>query len=116
MLEKVDLKRKLEKGTFKTLAPDLRERLGEIADIEEGKLRVEDSPLKNAPHPAAVLIGDKFPYSYSREQAVFPVAGLRTVKYFPPVGRVDNVYGDRHLVCACLPMSAYDEASDYAGA
>ena len=69
----------------------------EIADIEEGKLRVEDSPLKNAPHPAAVLIGDKFPYPYSREQAAYPLPYLRQHKYFPAVSRIDNVQSDRHF-------------------
>ena len=87
----------------------------EIHAIESGAMPAADNPLKNAPHTAMDLAGE-WGRPYSREQAVFPVASLRSVKYFPPVGRVDNVYGDRHLVCACLPMSAYDEASDYAGA
>lgn len=89
---------------------------GEIHAIEVGKMPPADNPLKNAPHTAMDLAGE-WGHPYSRDQAVFPVASLRTVKYFSPVGRVDNVYGDRHLVCACVPVSEYeDDQSDYAGA
>jgi len=87
----------------------------EIHAIESGKMPAADNPLKNAPHTAMDLAAE-WSHPYSREQAVFPVESLRTVKYFPPVGRVDNVYGDRHLVCACAPIADYEEPSDYAGA
>ena len=81
---------------------------GEIEKVEQGVWSAEDNPLVNAPHPADVLMADAWPYSYSREQAGFPVASLRETKYWPPVGRIDQVYGDRNLVCSCLPMEAYD--------
>ena len=79
----------------------------EIAQVEAGTLPRDDNPLKNAPHTAAALLGADWPHPYSREQAAFPVASLRRQKYWPPVGRVDNVHGDRNLVCSCVPISEY---------
>jgi len=79
----------------------------EIADIENGVSDREDNPLKHAPHPAHVLLTDTWTHSYSREQAAYPVASLRDGKYWPPVARVDNAWGDRNLVCACPPIAAY---------
>jgi glycine dehydrogenase len=81
----------------------------EIRQVEAGTWPREDNPLKNAPHTAEALLGADWPHAYSREQAAFPVAALRRQKYWSPVGRVDNVYGDRNLFCACLPVSAYAE-------
>ncbi|WP_221623067.1 MULTISPECIES: aminomethyl-transferring glycine dehydrogenase [unclassified Burkholderia] len=80
----------------------------EIAAVEAGTLDAEDNPLKHAPHTAAELVGD-WPHAYSREQAVYPLGVAATAggKYWPPVSRVDNVYGDRNLVCSCPPMEAY---------
>jgi glycine dehydrogenase len=83
----------------------------EIAAIEQGLADAEDNLLKNAPHTADQLLGD-WPYDYARQDACFPVPDLRESKYWPPVGRVDNVYGDRHLVCSCPPIEAYREAAD----
>jgi glycine dehydrogenase len=77
--------------------------------VENGTLDKDDNPLKNAPHTAGELVGE-WPHGYSREQAVYPLATLREGKYWPPVGRVDNVYGDRNLVCACPPLSSYQDA------
>jgi glycine dehydrogenase len=79
----------------------------EIEAVAEGRLDRQDNPLCNAPHTAAMLASGEWSHPYSREQAVFPVASLKQRKYWPPVGRVDNVYGDRNLVCSCLPVSAY---------
>jgi len=79
----------------------------EIAKIEAGVSDAEDNPLKNAPHPAHVLLAQDWAHGYTREEAAYPVASLRTRKYWPPVARVDNAYGDRNLVCACPPLSAY---------
>ncbi|NEX62798.1 aminomethyl-transferring glycine dehydrogenase [Noviherbaspirillum sp. 17J57-3] len=79
----------------------------EIRAIERGELKAEDSPLRHAPHTAMAITGE-WNHSYSREQAVFPVKSLRQAKYWPPVGRVDNVYGDRNVVCSCPPMSDYE--------
>ncbi|MBD8602448.1 aminomethyl-transferring glycine dehydrogenase [Pseudomonas sp. CFBP 8771] len=81
----------------------------EIRAVEEGRLDREDNPLKNAPHTAAELVGE-WTHAYSREQAVYPLPTLQENKYWPPVGRVDNVFGDRNLVCACPSIEAYQQA------
>ena len=78
----------------------------EIAAVAEGRLDRNDNPLKNAPHTAMSIVGD-WRHPYSREQAVFPAPSLKQRKYWPPVGRVDNVHGDRVLVCSCPPLSDY---------
>ncbi len=84
----------------------------EIRRIEEGQWPQDDNPLRNAPHPAPALLKADWPHPYSREEAAYPLASLRRAKYWVPVGRVDNVYGDRNLFCSCVPMSAYgDEQS-----
>ncbi len=80
---------------------------GEIGEIERGEMDGEDNPLKHAPHTAAVIAGDEWNHAYSRQRAAFPAAWVRANKFWPSVGRVDNVYGDRNLVCACLPIEAY---------
>ncbi|WP_313517772.1 aminomethyl-transferring glycine dehydrogenase [Pseudomonas sp.] len=81
----------------------------EIRAVESGALHSDDNPLKNAPHTAAEMVGE-WSHPYSREQAVYPLASLVEAKYWPPVGRVDNVFGDRNLVCACPSIEAYQEA------
>ncbi len=81
----------------------------EIRAVETGALDANDNPLKNAPHTAAELVGE-WTHPYSREQAVYPTASLVDGKYWPPVGRVDNVFGDRNLVCACPSIEAYQDA------
>ena len=82
---------------------------GEIARVESGDWPREDNPLKHAPHTAACLLADDWTHAYTREEAAFPVATLRRAKYWVPVGRVDNVHGDRNLFCSCPPMSAFAE-------
>jgi glycine dehydrogenase len=82
----------------------------EIADVEAGKLPQADNPLVNAPHTAMVVSGTEWTHAYSREAAAFPLPSLRRQKYWSPVGRVDNVYGDRNLFCSCVPLSEYEEA------
>ena len=79
----------------------------EIRAVEEGHADREDNPLRHAPHTAAVVTANEWPHAYSREQAAYPVASLVANKYWPPVGRADNAYGDRNLFCACVPMSEY---------
>jgi glycine dehydrogenase len=79
----------------------------EIAKVERGEWPQDDNPLKHAPHTAASLIAGDWTHPYSREQAGYPVPGLKRQKYWPPVGRVDNVWGDRNLSCSCPPMSVY---------
>ncbi|HRI18316.1 MAG TPA: aminomethyl-transferring glycine dehydrogenase, partial [Burkholderiaceae bacterium] len=79
----------------------------EIARVERGDWPREANPLKHAPFTAEVLARADWPHAYTREEAAFPLASLRRQKYWSPVGRVDNVYGDRNLFCACVPMSEY---------
>ena len=79
----------------------------EIRAVEQGRLPQDDNPLKNAPHTAASLLGSDWARAYSREQAAYPVASLKLNKYWSPVGRVDNVHGDRNLFCSCLPVDAW---------
>ena len=81
----------------------------EIAKVASGEFDARDNPLVNAPHTAEAIVGE-WSHPYSRELAAYPVASLRGNKYWSPVGRVDNVYGDRNLVCACPPMSDYEQA------
>ncbi|MEM7614155.1 MAG: hypothetical protein AAF245_03860, partial [Pseudomonadota bacterium] len=83
----------------------------EIAAIERGDSDGADNPLKNAPHTTADLIGD-WSRSYSREAGCFPAGAYRVDKYWPPVNRVDNVWGDRNLTCTCPPMEEYIEAAE----
>ncbi|MCD6638646.1 MAG: aminomethyl-transferring glycine dehydrogenase subunit GcvPB, partial [Nocardioides sp.] len=82
----------------------------EIARVEAGEWSAEDSPLRHAPHTARTLVGD-WERAYSREEAVFP-SGIDPDKYWPPVARIDQAYGDRHLVCACPPPEAFVEDAD----
>ena len=79
----------------------------EIAEIEEGKMDPQDNLLKNAPHTAEALLTAEWKHPYSRERAAYPSAATRESKFWPAVGRVDNVYGDRHLVCTCRPIEEY---------
>jgi glycine dehydrogenase len=80
---------------------------GEIAAIEAGQMDRANNPLKHAPHTAAAVTATEWDRPYTREQAAFPAPWLRVHKYWPPVARVDNAYGDRNLVCACPPIDAY---------
>lgn len=79
----------------------------EITAVEKAEASKDDNPLKHAPHTAEMLVANEWNHAYSREQAAYPVASLRQRKYWTPVARVDNVYGDRNLFCACVPMSEY---------
>ncbi len=80
----------------------------EIAAVEEGRLDREDNPLKRAPHTASDVTKEEWTHGYTRAQAAFPMASQRHSKYWPPVGRADNVYGDRNLLCSCPPPSDYE--------
>ena len=106
MIEPTESESKQELDRFCDAMICIRE---EIRAVESGALDPEDNPLKNAPHTAEELMGE-WAHSYSREQAAYPLASLRGTKYWPPVARVDNVFGDRNLVCACPPIEAYQEA------
>ncbi|MEM7565046.1 MAG: glycine dehydrogenase (aminomethyl-transferring), partial [Pseudomonadota bacterium] len=81
----------------------------EIREVEEGRMDAEDNPLKNAPHTVDMVCADEWNHAYSREQAAYPLESLRHNKYWSPVGRVDNKFGDTNLICACPPLSAYED-------
>ena len=80
---------------------------GEAAKVEKGEWPAEDNPLVNAPHTADDVMADDWAHPYSRKLAGMPGGDSAASKYWPPVSRIDNVYGDRHLVCTCPPMEAY---------
>jgi glycine dehydrogenase len=82
---------------------------GEIQQVIDGAADKDDNVLKNAPHTAQMVISDDWSHPYSREQAAYPLASLRSHKFWPAVGRIDNVHGDRNLVCSCVGMDAYSE-------
>jgi glycine dehydrogenase len=84
----------------------------EVAAIAAGRLDKADNPLKHAPHTASEVMADVWTHGYSREQAAFPLAWVAAAKYWPPVKRVDNVYGDRNLICTCAPLEAYAQAAE----
>ena len=81
----------------------------EIDDVGSGRVSIDDSPLRNAPHTAQDVMSDGWDRPYSREVGAFPAPWVRTNKFWPSCGRVDNVYGDRNLVCTCPPLSAYEQ-------
>jgi glycine dehydrogenase len=83
----------------------------EIRAIEEGRMSRENNPLKHAPHTALDLAEDNWSRPYSRRQACFPTA-LSAYKYWPPVNRIDNIYGDRNLICTCPPIEEYATAAE----
>ncbi|MBP9180726.1 MAG: aminomethyl-transferring glycine dehydrogenase, partial [Bacteroidia bacterium] len=83
----------------------------EVRAIEDGKADKADNVLKNAPHTSAVATANDWSHPYTREEAVFPAAWVKSGKFWPSVGRVNNTYGDRNLVCACLPIEAYETAT-----
>ncbi|TNF22547.1 MAG: glycine dehydrogenase (aminomethyl-transferring) [Rhodobacteraceae bacterium] len=108
MIEPTESETKAELDRFCEAMLAIRE---EIREIEDGKIDRDNNPLKNAPHTMEDLVRD-WDRPYSREQGCFPPGAFRVDKYWPPVNRVDNAYGDRHLVCTCPPMEAYDEAAE----
>ncbi|MDQ2697009.1 MAG: aminomethyl-transferring glycine dehydrogenase [Pseudomonadota bacterium] len=105
MVEPTESESREELDRFCTAMIQIR---GEIAAIEAGEMDDQDNPLKNAPHTVADLAVADWRHPYSREQAVFPVSSLRDNKYWSPVGRVDNAYGDRNLMCSCPLLSDYE--------
>jgi glycine dehydrogenase len=81
----------------------------EVRAIEEGAADPLDNALRNAPHTAEALLVEGWTHPYSRAHAAYPVQALRARKYWPPVARIDNAYGDRNLVCSCPPAEAYED-------
>jgi len=108
MIEPTESETKAELDRFCDAMLAIRE---EIREIEKGKIDAENNPLKNAPHTMEDLVKD-WDRPYTREQGCFPPGAFRVDKYWPPVNRVDNVYGDRNLVCICPPMEDYAEAAE----
>jgi len=105
MIEPTESESKVEIDRFCDALISIRE---EIAKIENGTWSKEDNPMINAPHTMAEISGNAWTHAYDREEAAFPMDWVRTHKFWPTVGRVDNTYGDRNLVCACPPMEAYE--------
>ena len=83
----------------------------EIQEIADGKYDKVDNVIKNAPHTAKLVISDNWNKAYTREKAAYPLKWVKASKFWPSVARVDNAYGDRNLVCSCLPLEAYMEES-----
>ena len=108
MIEPTESEGKRELDRFCDAMIEIRK---EIAEVEEGKTGRDDNVLKNAPHTHRLLLGD-WKHPYAKEKAFFPLKGYPNDKYWPPVGRVDNVFGDRNLVCTCPPMANYMEAAE----
>ena len=84
----------------------------EIRAVENGNLDREDNPLRNAPHTATMVTASEWTHAYPRELAAFPLPSLKLQKYWSPVARVDNVYGDKNIMCACIPIDAYKEEAE----
>lgn len=82
----------------------------EIEEVISGQADAQDNVLKNAPHTAVMVMSDEWSHPYSREKAAYPLPYIRESKFWPSVARVDNAYGDRNLICSCLPVEAYAEA------
>ncbi|WP_347555415.1 aminomethyl-transferring glycine dehydrogenase [Robbsia sp. KACC 23696] len=104
MIEPTESESKFELDRFIDAMIAIRE---EIRAVESGALDREDNPLKHAPHTAPVVTSDSWSHAYTREQAAYPVKSLRATKYWSPVGRADNAYGDRNLVCSCPDITSY---------
>jgi len=106
MIEPTESEPKAELDRFCDALIAIRE---ELRAIEEGRADREDNVLHGAPHTARAIAADDWSHPYGREEAAFPAPWVKERKFWPPVGRIDNAYGDRNLVCTCLPMEAYEE-------
>ncbi|MGX9720695.1 aminomethyl-transferring glycine dehydrogenase [Stenotrophomonas acidaminiphila] len=106
MVEPTESESQYELDRFIDAMIQIRE---EIRAIEDGRLDREDNPLKHAPHTATAVSASEWAHAYPRELAAFPLPSLKQSKYWPPVARVDNVYGDKNIMCACIPVDAYKE-------
>jgi len=104
MIEPTESESKAELDRFIDAMIGIR---AEIRAIEEGRADRADNVLKGAPHTAAAVCTDAWKHVYRREDAAYPLASLRATKYWSPVARVDNVYGDRNLFCSCIPLASY---------
>ncbi|WP_297368540.1 aminomethyl-transferring glycine dehydrogenase [Acidocella sp.] len=109
MIEPTESEDKSELDRFCDAMLCIAEEIGNIAD---GAWPRDDNPLKNAPHTAAEVSAESWSHPYTREQAAYPLPYISAQKYWPPVKRVDNVYGDRNLICSCAPLESYAEAAE----
>ncbi len=107
MVEPTESESKAELDRFCEAMTLIRQEIGEI---EQGTADIQDNVLKNAPHTAEVLIADEWQHPYSRKQAAYPASWTREYKFWTTVSRIDNAFGDRKLVCSCLPMEAYSDS------
>ena len=108
MIEPTESESKAELDRFCDAMISIRE---EVAEVEKGILDRQDNPLKHAPHTMLRVTADAWPHAYSRERAAFPAQWVRGRKFWPAVARVESAYGDRNLVCACLPIESYAGAA-----
>jgi glycine dehydrogenase len=106
MIEPTESESKAELDRFCEAMIAIRE---EIRAVEEGHIDANNNPLKHAPHTAEEVLSDAWDRPYSREQGAFPAPWVRRAKVWPAVGRIDNAYGDRHLICTCPPMESFEE-------
>ena len=106
MIEPTESEPKEELDRFCEALIEIR---NEIREVEEGKQDQENNVLKNAPHTAAVITADEWTLPYSRQKAAYPLPFVKETKFWPSVSRIDNAYGDRNLVCSCLPMEEYQK-------
>jgi glycine dehydrogenase len=104
MVEPTESESKQELDRFISAMKQIRM---EIQDIIDGKQDKQDNPLRNAPHTAQAVVLDEWPHGYSRQQAAFPLPWLKENKFWPPVGRIDDAWGDRNLICSCDPVESY---------
>lgn len=109
MIEPTESEPKAEMDRFVEALIEIR---NEIREVEEGKADKADNVLKNAPHTAAVITADEWVRPYSRQKAAYPLAFVKEAKFWPSVSRVDNAYGDRNLVCSCLPLEEYSKSEE----
>ncbi len=112
MIEPTESESKAEIDRFCEAMIAIRAEIGAIAVGKSDKSDKSDNPLKQAPHTAADVMANVWTHGYSREQAAYPLPWVAAAKYWPPVKRVDNVYGDRNLVCTCAPLEAYAQAAE----
>ncbi|WCN09387.1 aminomethyl-transferring glycine dehydrogenase [Marinomonas mediterranea] len=105
MIEPTESESKEELDRFSDAMIQIR---NEIRKVQDGEWSIDDNPLVNAPHTAASLLESDWAHAYSREEAAYPLTWIKSRKYWPPVGRIDNVYGDRNLYCECPPIESYE--------
>ena len=109
MIEPTESENKVELDRFCDALINIYE---EIKSIADGKTDKANNLLKNAPHTLSVITADEWKYSYSRQQAAFPLPYLKEIKFWSSVSRVNNTYGDRNLICTCEPTESYLETAD----